>query len=80
MGWNETDKAVSLWHYKPTKRETMKAKYPFKETPILYGEDAIRFEKEMERVDNMRQEERRKNWEEVCRIHEEFIRKYNCHL
>ncbi len=80
MGWNETDKAVSLWHYKPTKRETMKAKYPFKETPILYGEDAIRFEKEMERVDNMSQEERRKNWEEVCRIHEEFIRKYNCHL
>lgn len=80
MGWNETDKAVSLWHYKPIERETMKAKYPFKETPILYGEDAIRFEKEMERVDNMSQEERRKNWEEVCRIHEEFIRKYNCHL
>ena len=31
-----------------------KYKFPWKETPILYGEDAIRFEKEMERVDNMR--------------------------
>lgn len=74
MGWNETDKAVSLWYYKPTKRETMKAKYPFKETPILYGEDAIRFEKEMERVDNMSQEERRKNWEKLEREYNEICK------
>ena len=41
----------------------MRYKFPWKETPILYGEDAIRFEKEMERVDNMSKEERRANAE-----------------
>lgn len=45
----------------------MKAKYPFKETPILYGKSAERFDRLMEEVDNMSQEERRKNWEEVCK-------------
>lgn len=58
----------------------MKAKYPFKETPILYGKSAERFDRLMEEVDNMSQEERRKNWKEICKKHEEFIRKYNCHL
>ena len=51
----------------------MKAKYPFKETPILYGKSAERFDRLMEEVDNMSQEERRKNWElekeykEICK-------------
>ena len=58
----------------------MKAKYPFKETPILYGKSAERFDRLMEEVDNMSQEERRKNWEEICKEHEKFIRKYDCHL
>ena len=34
-------------------------KFPWKETPILYGEDA----REMKRVDNMSKEERRANAE-----------------
>ena len=41
-------------------------KFPWKETPILYGEDARRFEEEMKRVDNMSKEERRAN-AEACR-------------
>ena len=52
----------------------MKDQFPWKETPILYGEDAIRFEEEMERVDNMSKEERqanadalRKGYEEACK-------------
>lgn len=39
----------------------MKDQFPWKETPILYGEDAIRFEEEMERVNNMSKEERQAN-------------------
>lgn len=58
----------------------MKAKYPFKETPILYGKSAERFDRLMGEVENMSKEERRKNWEEVCKKHEEFVRKYDCHL
>ena len=38
-------------------------KFPWKETPILYGEYARRFEEEMKRVDNMSKEERRANAE-----------------
>lgn len=42
---------------------------PIKETPILYGEAARRFEEEMRRVENMPKEERmanRKKVEEGC--------------
>ena len=52
----------------------MNHQFPWKETPVLYGEDAIRFEEEMERVDNMSKEERqanadalRKGYEESCK-------------
>lgn len=55
----------------------MKTKYPFKETPILYGRSARRFERLMEEVENMSEEQRRKNREELDRQHEEFIKKYN---
>lgn len=50
----------------------MKFKYPFKETPVLYGEDAVRFEKEIERVDMMSEEERRANREKVRKQVEAF--------
>lgn len=53
----------------------MKSKYSIPETPILYGKAARRFEEEMRRVDNMSEEERRKNREELERNHEEFIKK-----
>ena len=42
---------------------------PIKETPILYGEAARKFEEEMQRVENMTREERmanRKKVEEGC--------------
>ncbi|MBP3517016.1 MAG: hypothetical protein J6K31_01120 [Parabacteroides sp.] len=49
----------------------MKTKYPFRETPILYGRSARRFERLMEEVDNMSEEQRRKNGEELDRLYEE---------
>ena len=42
---------------------------PIKETPILYGEAAHKFEEEMQRVENMHRKERmanRKKVEEGC--------------
>ena len=42
---------------------------PIKETPILYGKAARKFEEEMQRVENMTKEERmanRKKVEEGC--------------
>lgn len=50
---------------------------PFTETPILYGEDAIRFEEAKQRVDNMTLEERRANGEEVRKRVEEFCKKWD---
>ncbi len=38
---------------------------PIKETPILYGEAARRFEEEMKRVENMSKEERMANRKKV---------------
>ena len=52
-------------------------KYPFKETPILYGKDALRFDEEMRRVDAMSDEERQANWEKVCKSYEQFCKKVN---
>ncbi len=52
-------------------------KFPWKETPILYGEDARRFEEEMKRVDNMSKEERRANAEALRKSYEEFCKKVN---
>ncbi len=34
---------------------------PIRETPILTGEDALRFDEEMKRVESMPQSERRQN-------------------
>lgn len=49
----------------------MKDQFPWKETPILYGEDAIRFEEEMERVNNMSKEERQANADALRKGYEE---------
>ena len=48
-----------------------------KETPILYGEDARRFEEEMKRVDNMSKEERRANAEALRKRVDEFCKEWN---
>lgn len=48
-------------------------KLPWRETPILYGEDAIRFQKEMDNVQPLPKERR----EEMRRQYEEFIKKVN---
>ncbi len=47
---------------------------PFKETPILYGKDARRFEEAMRRVESMTEEEKRtyrenhrKEYERICK-------------
>ncbi|WP_455664422.1 hypothetical protein [Phocaeicola sp.] len=45
---------------------------PIKETPILRGEDARRFEEEMRRVDNLSAEERKANREKVRKQCEKF--------
>ena len=38
---------------------------PIKETPILYGKAARKFEEEMQRVENMTREERKKKKKKV---------------
>lgn len=53
---------------------------PFTETPILYGEDAIRFEEAKQRVDNMSPEERKANGEELRKRVEEICKKWNLNI
>lgn len=51
------------------KKEDINMARPIKETPILYGKAARKFEEEMQRVENMTREERmanRKKVEEGC--------------
>lgn len=48
---------------------------PIKETPVLWGEDARRFEEEMRRVDNLSAEERKAYREKLRKQCEEFRRK-----
>lgn len=48
---------------------------PIKETPILYGKDAERFVKEMERVEAMSHEERKANGDKVRRGFTEFCKR-----
>ncbi|WP_287620747.1 hypothetical protein [Parabacteroides sp.] len=49
----------------------MKNKYPFKETPILYGKAARRFERLMEEAESLTDEQRRANREELRKRYEE---------
>lgn len=61
---------------------------PIRETPILYGKDARRFEEEMKRVDNISPEERKANREKLYQEVERIKKKWNltfeglkgCHL
>ena len=55
----------------------MKYKFPWKETPVLYGEDAIRFDEEMKRVDAMSDEERQANWKKLCEDVDDFCKEWN---
>ncbi len=50
---------------------------PFKETPILYGKDAIRFEREVQRVNAMTAEERAANREKLRREYEAACKDLN---
>ena len=52
-------------------------KYPFKETPILYGKDALRFDEEMRRVDAMSEEERQANWDALCKRVDAACKRWN---
>lgn len=47
---------------------------PIKETPILYGVDAERFVREMERVESLSSEERAENTAQLRRDYNEAIR------
>ena len=47
------------------KDKTIEMARPIKETPILYGEDAERFVKEMQRVEALSSEERAYNRQKV---------------
>lgn len=46
---------------------------PIRETPILYGKNARRFEEDMKRVENMSLEQRRANREEARKAYEKLI-------
>lgn len=46
---------------------------PIRETPILYGENARRFEEDMKRVESMSLEQRRLNREAARRAYEKLI-------
>ena len=44
-----------------------------RETPVLYGKDAERFQKEMKRVENMTAEERQANREKARKAYEKLV-------
>ncbi|HBO06253.1 MULTISPECIES: hypothetical protein [Bacteroides] len=46
---------------------------PIRETPILFGKDAARFEAEMKRVENLTAEERKANRDKARKAYEELI-------
>ena len=50
---------------------------PIRETPILYGKDARRFEAEMKRVDNLSPQERNANREELKKEYERICKEWN---
>lgn len=50
---------------------------PIRETPILYGEDARRFEENMKRVESMSPEQRRANREKLHREAEKIRKEWN---
>ncbi|WP_455625899.1 hypothetical protein [Parabacteroides sp.] len=50
---------------------------PIRETPILFGKDARRFEEEMRRVDNLSMEERKANREKLRKEYERICKEWN---
>lgn len=50
---------------------------PIRETPILYGKDARRFEEEMRRVDNLSPQERNANREKLKKEYERICKEWN---
>ena len=50
---------------------------PIRETPILFGKDARRFEEEMRRVDNLSAEERKANRETLRKEYERICKEWN---
>ena len=50
---------------------------PIRETPILYGKDARRFEEEMRRVDNLSLQERNANREKLKKEYERICKEWN---
>lgn len=49
---------------------------PIRETPVLYGKDARRFEEEMRRVDNLSAEERKANREKLRKEYEQICKEW----
>lgn len=50
---------------------------PIRETPILFGKDAARFEAEMKRVENLTAEERKANREKVRKECDQIRKEWN---
>ncbi len=50
---------------------------PIRETPVLYGKDAQRFEAEMKRVDSMSEAERKANREKLYHDAEQVRKEWN---
>lgn len=50
---------------------------PIRDTPILFGKDAERFTREMERVESLSKEERRANREKLLREAEAVRKEWN---
>lgn len=50
---------------------------PIRETPVLYGKDARRFEEEMKRVESISAEERKANREKLYQEAERIRKEWN---
>ncbi len=50
---------------------------PIRETPVLYGKDARRFEAEMRRVESLSPETRKANRENLRREYEQTCKEWN---
>ena len=48
-----------------------------RETPVLYGKDALRFEEEMKRVERLSPEERKTNREKLHKSYEQICKEWN---
>ena len=58
-------------------KEELTMARPIRETPILYGKDAIRFEKEKRRVDSMSPEQRKANRDALRKESEQIRKEWN---